>query len=116
MERKARRDYLRTGSKLGASCDWDRTHFTMDEEYSKFVKSVFIDLFNKGKIYRGVRMVNWDPEALTAVSDEEVVHKEVNSKLFYIRYKVVDSDDQWLTIATTRPETIFGDSAICESR
>ena len=99
--------------KLGASCDWDRTHFTMDEEYSKSVKSVFIDLFNKGKIYRGVRMVNWDPEALTAVSDEEVVHKEVNSKLFYIRYKVVDSDDQWLTIATTRPETIFGDSAIC---
>ena len=99
--------------KLGASCDWDRTHFTMDEEYSKSVKSVFIDLFNKGKIYRGVRMVNWDPEALTAVSDEEVVHKEVNSKLFYIRYKVVDSDDQWLTIATTRPETIFGDTAIC---
>ncbi len=99
--------------KLGASCDWDRTHFTMDEEYSKSVKSVFIDLFNKGKIYRGVRMVNWDPEALTAVSDEEVVHKEVNSKLFYIRYKVLDSDDQWLTIATTRPETIFGDTAIC---
>ena len=99
--------------KLGASCDWDRTHFTMDEEYSESVKSVFIDLFNKGKIYRGVRMVNWDPEALTAVSDEEVVHKEVNSKLFYIRYKVVDSDDQWLTIATTRPETIFGDTAIC---
>ncbi|RCL75233.1 MAG: valine--tRNA ligase [Flavobacteriales bacterium] len=99
--------------KLGASCDWNRTHFTMDEEYSKSVKSVFIDLFNKGKIYRGVRMVNWDPEALTAVSDEEVLHKEVNSKLFYIRYKVVDSDDQWLTIATTRPETIFGDTAIC---
>ena len=85
----------------------------MDEEYSKSVKSVFIDLFNKGKIYRGVRMVNWDPEALTAISDEEVLHKEVNSKLFYIRYKVVDSDDQWLTIATTRPETIFGDTAIC---
>ena len=113
MERKARRDYLRTAQKLGASCDWDRTHFTMDEEYSKSVKSVFIDLFSKGKIYRGVRMVNWDPEALTAVSDEEVVHKEVNSKLFFIRYKVVDSDDQWLTIATTRPETIFGDTAIC---
>jgi valyl-tRNA synthetase len=99
--------------KLGASCDWDRTHFTMDEEYSKSVKAVFIDLFNKGKIYRGVRMVNWDPEALTAISDEEVLHKEVNSKLFYIRYKVVDSDDEWLTIATTRPETIFGDTAIC---
>ena len=99
--------------KLGASCDWDRTHFTMDEEYSKSVKAVFIDLFNKGKIYRGVRMVNWDPEALTAVSDEEVLHKEVNSKLFYIRCKVVDSDDEWMTIATTRPETIFGDTAIC---
>jgi valyl-tRNA synthetase len=99
--------------KLGASCDWDRTHFTMDEEYSKSVQAVFIDLFNKGKIYRGVRMVNWDPEALTAISDEEVLHKEVNSKLFYIRYKVVDSDDEWLTIATTRPETIFGDTAIC---
>ena len=99
--------------KLGASCDWDRTHFTMDKEYSKSVVSVFIDLFNKGKIYRGVRMVNWDPEALTAVSDEEVLHKEVNSKLFYIRYKVVDSVDEWLTIATTRPETIFGDTAIC---
>ena len=99
--------------KLGSSCDWDRTHFTMDEEYSKSVQAVFIDLFNKGKIYRGVRMVNWDPEALTAISDEEVLHKEVNSKLFYIRYKVVDSDDEWLTIATTRPETIFGDTAIC---
>jgi valyl-tRNA synthetase len=74
---------------------------------------VFIDLYNKGKIYRGARMVNWDPQALTAVSDEEVVHKEVNSKLFHIRYKVEGTDDSWITIATTRPETIFGDTAIC---
>jgi len=99
--------------KLGASCDWDRTQFTMDEDYSESVFDVFVDLFNKGKIYRGVRMVNWDPDALTAVSDEEVLHKEVNSKLFYVRYKVEDTQDEWLTIATTRPETIFGDTAIC---
>ncbi len=99
--------------KLGASCDWERTNFTMDPEYSESVINVFIDLYKKGKIYRGVRMVNWDPEALTALSDEEVLHKEVNSKLFYVRYKVAGSDDQWLTIATTRPETILGDSAIC---
>ncbi|TNF46154.1 MAG: valine--tRNA ligase [Bacteroidetes bacterium] len=99
--------------KLGASCDWERTNFTMDPEYSESVINVFIDLYEKGKIYRGVRMVNWDPEALTALSDEEVLHKEVNSKLFYVRYKVAGSDDQWLTIATTRPETILGDSAIC---
>ncbi len=99
--------------KLGASCDWDRTSFTMDPEYSESVLDVFIDLNKKGKIYRGVRMVNWDPEALTALSDEEVLHKEVNSKLFYVRYKIAGSDDQWLTIATTRPETILGDSAIC---
>ncbi len=99
--------------KLGASCDWDRTSFTMDPEYSESVLNVFIDLHKKGKIYRGVRMVNWDPEALTALSDEEVLHKEVNSKLFYVRYKIAGSDDQWLTIATTRPETILGDSAIC---
>jgi len=99
--------------KLGASCDWERTHFTMDAEYSESVLNVFVDLFKKGKIYRGVRMVNWDPEALTAVSDEEVLYKEVNSRLFYVRYKVVGSDDEWLTIATTRPETILGDTAIC---
>lgn len=99
--------------KLGASCDWDRTHFTLDPEYSESVIHVFIDLFNKGKIYRGARMVNWDPQALTAVSDEEVIHKEVNSKLFHIRYKVEGTDDSWITIATTRPETIFGDTAIC---
>ena len=99
--------------KLGASCDWERTAFTMDPEYSDSVIDVFIDLFNKGKIYRGVRMINWDPEARTALSDEEVIHKEVNSKLFHVRYKVAGTDDQWLTIATTRPETILGDSAIC---
>lgn len=99
--------------KLGASCDWDRTSFTMDPEYSESVINVFIDLYKKGKIYRGMRMVNWDPEALTALSDEEVIHKEVNSKLFYVRYKIAGSDDSWLIIATTRPETILGDSAIC---
>jgi len=99
--------------KLGASCDWERTHFTMDAAYSQSVISVFIDLFNKGKIYRGVRMVNWDPEALTAVSDEEVIYKEVNSRLYFVRYKVQDSTDDWLTIATTRPETILGDTAVC---
>jgi valyl-tRNA synthetase len=99
--------------KLGASCDWERTGFTMDPEYSESVIDVFIDLYKKGKIYRGVRMVNWDPEALTALSDEEVLHKEVNSKLFHVRYKIVGTTDEWLTIATTRPETILGDSAIC---
>jgi len=99
--------------KLGASCDWERTSFTMDPEYSKSVIHVFMDLFQKGKIYRGVRMINWDPEARTALSDEEVLYKEVNSKLFHVRYKIAGSDDQWLTIATTRPETILGDSAIC---
>jgi valyl-tRNA synthetase len=99
--------------KLGASCDWERTSFTMDPEYSESVIDVFIDLYKKGKIYRGVRMVNWDPEALTALSDEEVLHKEVNSKLFHVRYKIVGTTDEWLTITTTRPETILGDSAIC---
>jgi valyl-tRNA synthetase len=99
--------------KLGASCDWERTHFTMDQEYSESVINVFMDLYAKGKIYRGVRMVNWDPEALTAVSDEEVNYKEVNSRLFYVRYKITESTDEWVTIATTRPETILGDTAIC---
>ncbi|MEI8116026.1 MAG: valine--tRNA ligase [Flavobacteriia bacterium] len=99
--------------KLGASCDWERTHFTMDKEYSESVINVFMDLYAKGKIYRGVRMVNWDPEALTAVSDEEVNYKEVNSRLFYVRYKIKDTTDEWVTIATTRPETILGDTAIC---
>ncbi|HCA83232.1 MAG TPA: valine--tRNA ligase [Flavobacteriales bacterium] len=99
--------------KLGASCDWDRTRFTMDEHYYNSVIDVFIDLYNKGKIYRGVRMINWDPEALTAVSDEEVQHKEVHSKLFFVRYKVDGSEDEWVTIATTRPETILADTAVC---
>lgn len=104
---------LKQLEKIGASCDWDRTRFTMEADLSDAVIEVFIDLYNKGKIYRGVRMVNWDPKGLTAVSDEEVIHKEVNSKLFYIRYKIVDTDDEWITIATTRPETILGDTAIC---
>ncbi len=99
--------------KLGASCDWERTAFTMDESLYESVISVFVDLYEKGLIYRGVRMVNWDPKALTALSDEEVIYKEVNSKLYYLRYKVVDSDNEWVTIATTRPETILGDTAVC---
>lgn len=99
--------------KLGASCDWERTHFTMDPDYAESVIDVFIDLYNKGKIYRGVRMINWDPAAKTALSDEEVIHKEVNSKLFHVRYKIAGTEDEWLTIATTRPETILGDTAIC---
>lgn len=99
--------------KLGASCDWSRTRFTLDEQYSKSVIDTFIDLYEKGYVYRGVRMVNWDPEALTAVSDEEVVYKEVNSKLFYVRYKVEGSYDDWITIATTRPETILADTGVC---
>ncbi len=109
--------------KIGASCDWDRTRFTMEKDLSDAVLDVFIDLHKKGKIYRGVRMVNWDPKGLTAVSDEEVIHKEVNSKLYYVKYKVCsneyavgnaeDKTDEWITIATTRPETILGDTAIC---
>jgi len=99
--------------KLGASCDWDRTKFTMDESLSESVIYVFIDLYNKGYIYRGVRMVNWDPAAKTAVSDEEVIYREVSSKLFFVRYKVNGTDNEWVTIATTRPETILGDTAVC---
>lgn len=99
--------------KLGASCDWERTEFTMNPEYSESVIDTFIDLFNKGKIYRGIRMINWDPAAETALSNEEVIHKEVNSKLFHLRYKIEGTNDDWLVLATTRPETILGDSAIC---
>ncbi len=100
--------------KLGASCDWDRTAFTMDELRSKSVIRVFCDLYNKGLIYRGVRMVNWDPQALTALSDEEVIYKEEHSKLFYLRYKVVDdAEGRYIIVATTRPETILGDTAVC---
>ena len=100
--------------KLGASCDWDRTAFTMDEERSESVIKVFCDLYNKGLIYRGVRMVNWDPKALTALSDEEVIYKEEHSKLYYLRYKVEgDAEGRYAVVATTRPETIMGDTAMC---
>jgi valyl-tRNA synthetase len=98
--------------KLGASCDWERTLFTMDKERYDSVIKVFVDLHNKGLIYRGVRMVNWDPQARTAVSDEEVYFTEEQSKLFYVRYKVVGWND-FVTVATTRPETILGDTAVC---
>jgi len=99
--------------KLGASCDWDRTRFTMDEGYYEGVIDTFIHFYNEGLIYRGVRMVNWDPVALTAVSDEEVIHKEENGHLYYVKYKIVGEVDEWITVATTRPETILGDTAIC---
>lgn len=98
--------------KLGASCDWDRTSFTMDPTLSESVIHVFVDLFRKGYIYRGVRMVNWDPQAQTAVSDEEVIYREVQSKLYYLRYPI-EGETGYLTIATTRPETILGDTAVC---
>lgn len=98
--------------KLGASCDWDRTCFTLDEKRSESVFKVFVDLYNKGLIYRGVRMVNWDPAAKTALSDEEVIHKEENSKLYYLKYKI-EGEDGFAVVATTRPETIFGDVAVC---
>ena len=98
--------------KLGCSCDWERTAFTMDPEMSEAVIKVFVDLYNKGLIYRGYRMVNWDPEAKTTLSDEEVIHVEKQGNLYYLEYKIDGSEDT-LTIATTRPETIFGDTAIC---
>ena len=98
--------------KLGASCDWDRTCFTMDEARTESVIKVFCDLYDKGKIYRGVRMVNWDPSAKTALSDEEVIYKESQGKLYYLRYQV-EGTDRYLVVATTRPETILGDTAVC---
>ncbi|MGC1630917.1 MAG: class I tRNA ligase family protein, partial [Gelidibacter sp.] len=98
--------------KLGCSCDWDRTKFTMDDEMSESVIKVFVDLYNKGLIYRGFRMVNWDPEAKTTLSDEEVIHVERTDKLYYVKYQIENQDD-FVTIATTRPETILGDTAIC---
>ncbi|HXK99858.1 MAG TPA: valine--tRNA ligase, partial [Dysgonamonadaceae bacterium] len=98
--------------KLGASCDWDRTCFTMDEIRSKSVIRAFCHLYDKGKIYRGVRMVNWDPQALTALSDEEVIYKEQEGKLYYLRYKI-EGEDGYAVVATTRPETILGDTAMC---
>ncbi|MCD8185362.1 MAG: valine--tRNA ligase, partial [Rikenellaceae bacterium] len=102
---------LRQLRKLGASCDWERTAFTMDQARSESVIQVFVDLYNQGKIYRSVRMVNWDPAAKTAVSDEEVIHREVHGKLYYLRYRLEDSED-YVVIATTRPETIMGDVAV----
>lgn len=99
--------------KLGASCDWDRTAFTMDEKRSEGVIKVFCDLYRKGLIYRGVRMVNWDPKAKTALSDEEVIYKEEHSKLYYLRYMVVEEPGKYAVVATTRPETIMGDTAMC---
>lgn len=99
--------------KLGASCDWERTRFTMEEKLSKAVIQSFIQLYKKGYLYRGYRMTNWDPEAKTALSNEEVNYKEVNSRLFYVKYAISGKKDEYITIATTRPETIMGDTAIC---
>lgn len=98
--------------KLGASCDWNRTKFTLDDEMSKQVIKVFVDLYNKGQIYKGYRMVNWDPEAKTTLSDEEVIYEEKQGNLYYIKYEI-DGEDDFIQIATTRPETILGDTAIC---
>jgi valyl-tRNA synthetase len=99
--------------KLGLSLDWKRTAFTMDADYYAAVIKVFIDLYNKGLIYRGVKMINWDPKAKTALSDEEVNYKQTNSKLYYVRYKIDGDEDEYITIATVRPETILGDTAVC---
>ena len=98
--------------KLGCSCDWDRTRFTLEDKLSQQVIKSFVDLYNKGLIYRGYRMVNWDPEAKTNISDEEVIFKEQNGKLFYLKYQI-EGSEEFLTVATTRPETIFGDTAVC---
>ena len=103
---------LKQLQQLGCSCDWDRTRFTMEDDLYSSVVKVFVDLYNKDLIYKGVRMVNWDPVGKTALSDEEVIHREVDSRLFYVKYKIVDSDE-FITVATTRPETILGDTAIC---
>ena len=99
-------------TKLGASCDWERTCFTMDEPRTAGVLKVFVDLYRKGRIYRGVRMVNWDPSAQTALSDEEVIYKESNGKLYYLRYQI-EGTEEYIIVATTRPETILGDTALC---
>ncbi len=98
--------------KLGASCDWERTRFTMEPKFSDAVMYVFVDLYEKGKIYRDLRMTNWDPEAQTALSNEEVIYKEENSRLTYVRYLIEGTTDEWITVATVRPETILGDTAI----
>lgn len=97
---------------LGASCDWDRTAFTLDEKRSESVINVFLDLYEKGHIYRGQRMVHWDPEAKTSLSDEEVLHKEIQAKLYYVRYEVIEQPGTYLTVATSRPETIMADRAL----
>ena len=99
--------------KLGCSLDWDRTNFTMDDAYYKAVIRVFVELYNKGYIYRGVKMVNWDPQGKTALSDEEVIHRQTASKLYYVKYKLDGDNDEYITIATVRPETIPGDTAVC---
>ncbi|WP_276134743.1 valine--tRNA ligase [Polluticoccus soli] len=99
--------------KLGCSLDWDRTNFTMNDEYYAAVMRVFVELYNKGYIYRGVKMINWDPKAKTALSDEEVIYKQTNSKLVYVRYKIDSDKEEYITIATVRPETILGDTAVC---
>ncbi|MCF8449620.1 MAG: valine--tRNA ligase [Taibaiella sp.] len=104
---------LKQLEKLGCSIDWDRTAFTMDDDYYAAVIRVFIELHEKGLIYRGVKMINWDPKAKTALSDEEVIHKQTNSKLYYVRYKIDGQADEYITIATVRPETILGDTAVC---
>ncbi len=98
--------------KLGASCDWERTRFTMEDKLSEAVIKVFVDLYQKGKVYRGLRMTNWDPEAQTVLSNEEVIYKDENSQLYYLRYQIEGTKDEWITIATVRPETILGDTAI----
>ena len=99
--------------KLGCALDWNRTAFTMDKAYYDAVMRVFVELYNKGLIYRGVKMINWDPKAKTALSDEEVIHKQTNSKLYYVQYKLDTDKEEYITIATVRPETILGDTAIC---
>ena len=99
--------------KLGCALDWDRTRFTMDDDYYKAVIGVFVDLYKKGHIYRGVKMINWDPKAQTALSDEEVIFKETNSKLVFVRYPLDGPGNEYITISTVRPETIMGDTAVC---
>jgi len=99
--------------RLGCALDWERTAFTMDKDYYAAVIRVFVELYNKGLIYRGVKMINWDPKAKTALSDEEVIHKQTQSKLYYVRYRIEGDADEWITIATVRPETILGDTAVC---
>ena len=104
---------LRQLEKLGCSLDWNRTNFTMDDDYYAAVIRVFTELYEKGLIYRGVKMINWDPKAKTALSDEEVIHRQANSKLYYVRYRLDSDKEEYITIATVRPETILGDTAVC---